>query len=34
MTLDLITFSGYSVGDVVSIVGFVMGEQEGNVVDY
>lgn len=30
MTLDLITFSGYTVADVVCIVGYVMEKQEGN----
>lgn len=30
MTLDLTTFYGYTVVDVVSIAGFVMEKQEGN----
>lgn len=31
MTLDLTTFYGCTVVDVVSIVGFVMAKQEGSV---
>lgn len=32
MTLDLTTFSGYTVDDVVCTVGYVMVEQEGNLM--
>lgn len=33
MILDSITFSGYTVEDVESIVGFVMGKREGNLTN-
>lgn len=33
MTLDSTTFYGYTVAGVVSIVGFVMEKQEGNLAD-